>query len=113
MNNRFDQEASQWDQQDRRVKMAAGIADAMSGVLQLGPARDLLDFGAGTGLVSLKLQPRCPEIDQHDAVLHRLVEIALGQRLGRHVNSPSTDFEPAATKRILRTLSGRDGSERM
>jgi SAM-dependent methyltransferase len=66
MNNRFDQEASQWDQEDRRVKMAAGIADAMSGVLQLGPDRDLLDFGAGTGLVSLKLQPHVRKVFAFD-----------------------------------------------
>jgi ubiquinone/menaquinone biosynthesis C-methylase UbiE len=66
MNNRFDQEASQWDQQDRRVKVAAGIVDAMSSVLQLGPDRDLLDFGAGTGLVSLKLQPHVRKVFAFD-----------------------------------------------
>jgi SAM-dependent methyltransferase len=57
MENRFDQQASQWDQQASRVKMAAEIAEAMVRALRLGSDRDLLDFGAGTGLVTLRLQP--------------------------------------------------------
>jgi len=85
MNNRFDQEASQWDQQERRVKMAAGIADAMSGVLQLGPDRDLLDFGAGTGLVSLKLQPHVRKVfafDTSAGMLRTLGDKLAQERIG-------------------------------
>jgi SAM-dependent methyltransferase len=81
MNNRFDQEASQWDQQERRVKMAADIADAMSAVLQLGPDRDLLDFGAGTGLVSLKLQPHVRTVFAFDTSAGMLR--ALGDKLAQ------------------------------
>jgi len=81
MTSRFDQEASQWDQQDRRVKMAADIADAMSGVLQLGPDRDLLDFGAGTGLVSLKLRPHVRKVFAFDTSAGMLR--ALGDKLAQ------------------------------
>lgn len=62
MDNHFDQEATRWDQEERRVKMATAIADAMAGALQLGPDLDLLDFGAGTGLVSLKLHPQVRKV---------------------------------------------------
>jgi ubiquinone/menaquinone biosynthesis C-methylase UbiE len=55
MDNRFDQQAAQWDQQASRVKMAVEIAEAMVRALRLGPDQDLLDFGAGTGLVTLRL----------------------------------------------------------
>jgi ubiquinone/menaquinone biosynthesis C-methylase UbiE len=66
MENRFDQQASQWDQQDTRVKMASEIAQAMAQVLELSPERDLLDFGAGTGLVTLQLQPRVRKVYAFD-----------------------------------------------
>jgi tRNA (cmo5U34)-methyltransferase len=76
MDNRFDQEASRWDQQERRVKMAADIAHAMSGALQLGPDRDLLDFGAGTGLVTLKLQPHVRKVFAFDTSAGMLQALA-------------------------------------
>ncbi len=66
MENRFDQQASQWDQQASRVKMAADIAEAMVRVLRLGSDRDLLDFGAGTGLVTLRLQPHVRKVYAFD-----------------------------------------------
>jgi ubiquinone/menaquinone biosynthesis C-methylase UbiE len=81
MDNRFDQEASRWDQERRRVKMAADIADAMSRSLRLGPDRDLLDFGAGTGLVSLKLQPRVRKVFAFDTSAGMLR--ALGDKLAQ------------------------------
>jgi ubiquinone/menaquinone biosynthesis C-methylase UbiE len=82
MNNRFDQEATRWDQEERRVKMAAAIADAMSGALQLGPNRDLLDFGAGTGLVSLRLQPLVRKVYAFDTSAGMLQ--ALGDKLAQN-----------------------------
>ncbi len=66
MSNRFDQQAGQWDQQDARVKMATEIAQAMVQTLRLSRDRDLLDFGAGTGLVTLKLQPRVRKVYAFD-----------------------------------------------
>jgi ubiquinone/menaquinone biosynthesis C-methylase UbiE len=81
MDNRFDQEASRWDQEQRRVQMAADIAAAMSRSLRLGPDRDLLDFGAGTGLVSLKLQSRVRKIFAFDTSAGMLR--ALGDKLAQ------------------------------
>ena len=53
----FDKEAAQWDSNPGRVKLAQDVADAM--IRELSPAKDqdALDFGCGTGLVTLKLQP--------------------------------------------------------
>jgi len=81
MDNRFDREASQWDQQERRVKMAADIAQAMSRALRLGPDRDLLDFGAGTGLVTLKLRPHVRKVFAFDTSAGMLR--ALGDKLAQ------------------------------
>ena len=53
----FDKEAAQWDANPGRVKLAHDVAAAI--VREACPTRemDALDFGCGTGLVTLKLQP--------------------------------------------------------
>ena len=82
MDNRFDQQASQWDQQASRVKMAAEIAEAMARALRLGPDQDLLDFGAGTGLVTLRFQPQVRRVFAFDTSAGMLR--ALRDKLEQH-----------------------------
>jgi ubiquinone/menaquinone biosynthesis C-methylase UbiE len=53
----FDRDASSWDQVPQRVQVASDIAHSMSRTLILRPDMDVLDFGCGTGLMSLALQP--------------------------------------------------------
>ena len=53
----FEKEAAVWDAEPRRVKLAQDVAEAI--IRELQPTKDLdaLDFGCGTGLVTLRLQP--------------------------------------------------------
>jgi 2-polyprenyl-3-methyl-5-hydroxy-6-metoxy-1,4-benzoquinol methylase len=53
----FDKASVRWDADPGRVKLANEIADAI--IREAAPARDMdaLDFGCGTGLVTLRLQP--------------------------------------------------------
>ncbi len=53
----FDKEAATWDANPGRVQLAHDVADAI--IRELKPAQDMdvLDFGCGTGLVTLRLQP--------------------------------------------------------
>ena len=53
----FEKEAAVWDEEPRRVKLANDVAAAI--IREIKPTRDLdaLDFGCGTGLVTLRLQP--------------------------------------------------------
>jgi SAM-dependent methyltransferase len=53
----FNKEAAQWDANPGRVKLANEVADAI--IKEAAPANnvDALDFGCGTGLVTLRLQP--------------------------------------------------------
>jgi ubiquinone/menaquinone biosynthesis C-methylase UbiE len=53
----FDKKAAQWDADPGRVKLAHEVADAF--IREAKPSRDMdvLDFGCGTGLVTLRLQP--------------------------------------------------------
>src|SRR5574337_421365 len=53
----FDKVAGTWDQEPRRVKLAADVARAMIEAVKPGPTMDVLDFGCGTGLLTLQLQP--------------------------------------------------------
>lgn len=57
MHTRFDQAALGWDQDQQRVRMAEAIADVMIGHLKLKPDHIVMDYGAGTGLIALKLRP--------------------------------------------------------
>ena len=53
----FDPEAALWDKDPGRVKVAADIARAVIAEARLTSDTDVLDFGCGTGLISLALQP--------------------------------------------------------
>ncbi|WP_243439129.1 class I SAM-dependent methyltransferase [Fundidesulfovibrio soli] len=53
----FDAKAATWDEDPRKAAVAAAIAQAMVQALPLDRTLTLLDYGAGTGLVSLALAP--------------------------------------------------------
>lgn len=53
----FDKEAASWDEKAERVKLANDVACAVRTSLPLSPDMHVLDFGCGTGLVTLRLQP--------------------------------------------------------
>jgi len=55
--NRFDKEAATWDEKPRRVQLARSVADEIARRIPLSRERDVLDFGCGTGLLTLALQP--------------------------------------------------------
>jgi cyclopropane fatty-acyl-phospholipid synthase-like methyltransferase len=52
MKQRFDKEAKEWDKLDRRVINAKNIADVIKENIVLTKDMHLMDFGAGTGLLS-------------------------------------------------------------
>jgi ubiquinone/menaquinone biosynthesis C-methylase UbiE len=53
----FDKEAALWDEKPQRVKLATEVAEAMVRRVALTPTMEVLDFGCGTGLLTLQLQP--------------------------------------------------------
>lgn len=63
----FDKEAASWDENPARVRLAKDIADAISGHIPLTSDMDVLDFGCGTGLLTLNLQPRVRSITGVDS----------------------------------------------
>lgn len=53
--NRFDQAAEEWDSFEPRVKLIRAIGDHMFERIPLNAEMDVLDFGCGTGLLSLSI----------------------------------------------------------
>jgi ubiquinone/menaquinone biosynthesis C-methylase UbiE len=53
----FNAAAGTWDENPMRVKMAQDVARAIRDTIGLTPDMDVLDFGCGTGLLTLQLQP--------------------------------------------------------
>jgi ubiquinone/menaquinone biosynthesis C-methylase UbiE len=53
----FDKEAASWDDKPERVKLVKDIAHAITREITLTPSMDVLDFGCGTGLLTMQLHP--------------------------------------------------------
>jgi ubiquinone/menaquinone biosynthesis C-methylase UbiE len=63
---KFDDAAATWDEEPRRVKLAEEIASAMLREIEITPDMDVLDYGCGTGLITLCLQPHVRRITGAD-----------------------------------------------
>lgn len=63
---RFDQAAATWDQADRRVVLARDVTRAITQQLPLSKEKSVLDFGCGTGLVTMELAPQVGSISGAD-----------------------------------------------
>lgn len=53
----FDKEAAAWDENPARVRLANDVADAIARQVALRAEMEALDFGCGTGLLTLRLAP--------------------------------------------------------
>jgi len=53
----FNKVAATWDENPGRLKLANDVADAIIAGIPLTREMDVLDFGCGTGLLTLRLQP--------------------------------------------------------
>lgn len=51
----FDRDALEWDSFAPRVKLITEIGDSLLKRVELSPEMDVLDFGCGTGLLSLRM----------------------------------------------------------
>ncbi|MDA8141111.1 MAG: class I SAM-dependent methyltransferase [Desulfobacteraceae bacterium] len=63
----FDKEAASWDENPVRSKMVKDVSQAIAKTVALRPDMDVLDFGCGTGLLSLQILPRVGSITGVDS----------------------------------------------
>jgi ubiquinone/menaquinone biosynthesis C-methylase UbiE len=67
MKRDFDVAATTWDLNDARTRMSSAVADAMVVVLGLSGNETVLDYGTGTGIVALRLQPLVRQVIAADS----------------------------------------------
>ena len=58
----FDKAAATWDEEPRRVKLAEDTAAAIAGTISLSETMTSMDYGCGTGLLTLLIQPHVGRI---------------------------------------------------
>lgn len=75
--SRFDQAAAEWDNNPGRVNLASAVGEALARAIPLQPNWRAVDFGAGTGLLTLNLQPRVASLvalDSSKGMLEKLTQ---------------------------------------
>jgi ubiquinone/menaquinone biosynthesis C-methylase UbiE len=77
----FESEAASWDKEPGRVKLATDITGAIKKDVVLTSDMDVLDFGCGTGLVTLQIQPFIHSITGVDSS-EGMIDI-LRQKIGK------------------------------
>jgi tRNA (cmo5U34)-methyltransferase len=60
--SRFDSKAETWDSSNTRVMIAQKSYEAMEAVLPLEKTMEVIDFGAGTGLLSRQIAPHVKSV---------------------------------------------------
>ncbi|HMK56873.1 MAG TPA: class I SAM-dependent methyltransferase [Dissulfurispiraceae bacterium] len=91
----FNKEAGKWDQNAGRVKLANDVADAIIKLVSPDKDMDVLDFGCGTGLVTLRLQPYVRSVtgvDSSEGMIKILTDKISQQKLA-NVRTQLVDFE--------------------
>lgn len=68
----FDKDAATWDEVPGRIKMSSNIANAIITAMDLNSGMKVLDFGCGTGLLTLRLQPLVGTITAVDSSMGML-----------------------------------------
>jgi ubiquinone/menaquinone biosynthesis C-methylase UbiE len=91
----FDKDAAQWDDSPTKVKMASDVGATIIREVKLTKDMDVMDFGCGTGLVTLKLQPFVKSItgvDSSQGMLDALQK-KIAQQALNNVSTHFVDFE--------------------
>ncbi|MBN2328953.1 MAG: class I SAM-dependent methyltransferase [Candidatus Omnitrophica bacterium] len=74
--NYFNELAADFDREPKRIELASEVGDAMIENLRFSPGCQVMDYGAGTGLLTFKLQPHAGTITAVDSSEQMLDVIA-------------------------------------
>ena len=91
----FDHEAASWDEKQGRVKLADDVVSAIRGEITLTKNMDVLDYGCGTGLITLGIHPfvnTVTGIDSSKGMLNVLIDKISRQKL-TNVSTRHLDME--------------------
>jgi ubiquinone/menaquinone biosynthesis C-methylase UbiE len=87
----FDKDAESYDLKPGRVKLAQDVAKALMREVKLNSDMDVLDFGCGTGLVTLQLQPFVKTITGADSS-HGMLDVLRFRIEERKLKNVKTEF---------------------
>ena len=87
----FDKNAASYDLKPGRVKLAQDVATAIMSEVRLNNDMDVLDFGCGTGLVTLQLQPLVRTITGADSS-HGMLDVLKSKIEERKLTNVKTEF---------------------
>lgn len=84
----FSKDAAKWDD-NQRVRMAADIADVILDAVPMRPGMKVMDFGCGTGLLTLRLQPFAASITGVDGS-RGMLDVLEGKIKDKNLSNVST-----------------------
>ena len=87
----FDKDAASYDLKPGRVKLAQDVAAAIMGEVKLNSDMDVLDFGCGTGLVTLHIQPFVKTVTGADSS-HGMLDVLRSKIEDRKLRNVKTEF---------------------
>lgn len=94
---RFDKLAAGWDANPMRAALAHAVAEAICRHVPVAPEMDALDFGAGTGLLTLAMLPRVRRVTALDASPEMLRVLDEKRQAARLENVDTLLCDPAVT----------------
>jgi SAM-dependent methyltransferase len=92
MSQYFDEKALEWDADERRRQLSSAIGSSILARIPLDDRMDVLDFGAGTGLISAHVAPRVNKIVAVDTSESMLAALAAKQELSGKVEAVCADI---------------------
>ena len=92
MSQYFDEKAVEWDADERRRQLSSAIGSSILVHVPLDDRMDVLDFGAGTGLISVYVAPRVNKIVAVDTSEAMLAALAAKQELSGKVETVCADI---------------------
>jgi ubiquinone/menaquinone biosynthesis C-methylase UbiE len=94
----FDSVAREWDNKPDLLERSMAIANKMIGALALHPSMTALEFGAGTGILSLLLKDRFSEITMMDSSCEmvKVMEEKVAKGADKHLKPLFFDLEKEA-----------------
>jgi cyclopropane fatty-acyl-phospholipid synthase-like methyltransferase len=92
MTSRFDNAAKEWDKNERRRQTAERIFEAINSQVALGANMDIMDFGAGTGLLSFKIAPHVNSVTAVDLSEKMLEQLKAKNSTSLHIDTIAQDI---------------------
>ena len=96
----FSEKSKDWDRNERRLKLAKAIGDSVKDNISLSSDMDVMDFGAGTGLLCAQIAPKVNKIIAVDTSVSMLEKLSEKDDLKGKVETLNQDIieNPLAMK---------------